>query len=116
MKQMAASTQRRHKSRAESNLAQEEGVIPTGKLKTAMLLLRNTPFFSSVIAENQLFHLQKSKLHDTSKKSPMQLINEVPPIKVEDRIVACEGGSFFFLVALIDMLPFIMGTETYSSE
>ncbi|KAL3524531.1 hypothetical protein ACH5RR_017365 [Cinchona calisaya] len=30
---------------------------------------------------------------DTSKKSPMQLINEVPPIKVEGRIVACEGDS-----------------------
>ncbi|GLJ46649.1 hypothetical protein SUGI_0983080 [Cryptomeria japonica] len=25
------------------------------------------------------------------KKSPMELINEVPPIKVEGRIVACEG-------------------------
>ncbi|RWR88421.1 NADH dehydrogenase ubiquinone iron-sulfur protein 6, mitochondrial-like protein [Cinnamomum micranthum f. kanehirae] len=30
---------------------------------------------------------------DTSKKSPMQLINEVPPIKVEGRIVACEGDN-----------------------
>uniref|UniRef100_A0A2N9FAU3 Zinc finger CHCC-type domain-containing protein n=1 Tax=Fagus sylvatica TaxID=28930 RepID=A0A2N9FAU3_FAGSY len=30
---------------------------------------------------------------DTSKKSPMELINEVPPIKVEGRIVACEGDS-----------------------
>ncbi|XP_035540291.1 NADH dehydrogenase [ubiquinone] iron-sulfur protein 6, mitochondrial-like [Juglans regia] len=29
----------------------------------------------------------------TSKKSPMELINEVPPIKVEGRIVACEGDS-----------------------
>ena len=33
-----------------------------------------------------------SNLQDTSKKSPMELINEVPPIKVEGRIVACEGG------------------------
>ncbi|KAF9599057.1 hypothetical protein IFM89_033664 [Coptis chinensis] len=30
---------------------------------------------------------------DTSKKSPMELINEVPPIKVEGRIVACEGDN-----------------------
>ncbi|KAK4433187.1 NADH dehydrogenase [ubiquinone] iron-sulfur protein 6, mitochondrial [Sesamum alatum] len=30
-------------------------------------------------------------MQDTSKKSPMELINEVPPIKVEGRIVACEG-------------------------
>ncbi|KAK1273249.1 hypothetical protein QJS04_geneDACA012188 [Acorus gramineus] len=32
-------------------------------------------------------------MQDTSKKSPMELINEVPPIKVEGRIVACEGGN-----------------------
>jgi hypothetical protein len=25
----------------------------------------------------------------------MELINEVPPIKVEGRIVACEGGVLF---------------------
>ncbi|XP_074581026.1 NADH dehydrogenase [ubiquinone] iron-sulfur protein 6, mitochondrial-like [Curcuma longa] len=28
---------------------------------------------------------------NTSKKSPMELLNEVPPIKVEERIVASEG-------------------------
>ncbi|RVW41795.1 NADH dehydrogenase [ubiquinone] iron-sulfur protein 6, mitochondrial [Vitis vinifera] len=32
-------------------------------------------------------------MNDTSKKSPMELINEVPPIKVEARIVACEGDT-----------------------
>ncbi|XP_057970720.1 NADH dehydrogenase [ubiquinone] iron-sulfur protein 6, mitochondrial [Malania oleifera] len=32
-------------------------------------------------------------MQDTSKKSPMELINEVPPIKVEGRIVACEGDN-----------------------
>uniref|UniRef100_A0ACD5ZZG1 Uncharacterized protein n=1 Tax=Avena sativa TaxID=4498 RepID=A0ACD5ZZG1_AVESA len=32
-------------------------------------------------------------MQDTSKKSPMELINEVPPIKVEGRIVACEGDK-----------------------
>ncbi|KAE9464663.1 hypothetical protein C3L33_03464, partial [Rhododendron williamsianum] len=32
------------------------------------------------------------RTYDMSKKSPMaELINEVPPIKVEGRIVACEG-------------------------
>jgi len=31
-------------------------------------------------------------LQDRSKKSPMELISEVPPIKVDGRIVACEGG------------------------
>ncbi|XP_052198866.1 NADH dehydrogenase [ubiquinone] iron-sulfur protein 6, mitochondrial [Diospyros lotus] len=32
-------------------------------------------------------------MQDTSKKSPMELINEVPPIKVEGRIAACEGDT-----------------------
>ncbi|KAL6840773.1 hypothetical protein ACP4OV_029299 [Aristida adscensionis] len=32
-------------------------------------------------------------MQDTSKKSPMELINEVPPIKVEGRIAVCEGAS-----------------------
>ncbi|PIN23505.1 hypothetical protein CDL12_03753 [Handroanthus impetiginosus] len=32
-------------------------------------------------------------MQDTSKKSPMELIDEVPPIKVEGRIVACEGDN-----------------------
>ncbi|OIT07785.1 PREDICTED: NADH dehydrogenase [ubiquinone] iron-sulfur protein 6, mitochondrial [Nicotiana attenuata] len=32
-------------------------------------------------------------MQDISKKSPMELINEVPPIKVEGRIAACEGDT-----------------------
>ncbi|XP_059304366.1 NADH dehydrogenase [ubiquinone] iron-sulfur protein 6, mitochondrial [Lycium ferocissimum] len=32
-------------------------------------------------------------MQDSSKKSPMELINEVPPIKVEGRIAACEGDT-----------------------
>ncbi|MFX6574583.1 zinc-finger domain-containing protein [Acinetobacter baumannii] len=32
-------------------------------------------------------------MQDSSKKSPMELINEVPPIKVQGRIVACEGDN-----------------------
>ncbi|KAF9599079.1 hypothetical protein IFM89_033686 [Coptis chinensis] len=30
---------------------------------------------------------------DRSKKAPMELINEVPPIQVEGRIFACEGDN-----------------------
>ena len=30
----------------------------------------------------------------------MQLINEVPPIKVEGRIVACEGGQSVFIIQI----------------
>ncbi|XP_011075800.1 NADH dehydrogenase [ubiquinone] iron-sulfur protein 6, mitochondrial [Sesamum indicum] len=37
-------------------------------------------------------HTQKW-MQDTSTKSPMELINEVPPIKVEGRIFACEGDN-----------------------
>ncbi|KAG6522786.1 NADH dehydrogenase [ubiquinone] iron-sulfur protein 6, mitochondrial-like isoform X1 [Zingiber officinale] len=45
-------------------------------------------------AINSLVSEHTSKwMQDTSKKSPMELINEVPPIKVEGRIVACEGDS-----------------------
>ncbi|KAG0474752.1 hypothetical protein HPP92_014438 [Vanilla planifolia] len=32
-------------------------------------------------------------MQDSSKKSPMELINEVPPIKVKGRIAVCEGDS-----------------------
>ncbi|XP_006298755.2 NADH dehydrogenase [ubiquinone] iron-sulfur protein 6, mitochondrial [Capsella rubella] len=32
-------------------------------------------------------------MQDRSKKSPMELINEVPPIKVDGRIAACEGDT-----------------------
>ncbi|EFJ16177.1 hypothetical protein SELMODRAFT_59777, partial [Selaginella moellendorffii] len=32
-------------------------------------------------------------MHNKEKKSPMQLISEVPPIVVHDRIVACIGGN-----------------------
>ncbi|GAB4826414.1 hypothetical protein Ancab_009279 [Ancistrocladus abbreviatus] len=47
--------------------------------------------FSIVTGEVLTTHTAKW-MQDTSKKSPMELINEVPPIKVEGRIVACEGG------------------------
>ncbi|XP_042057677.1 NADH dehydrogenase [ubiquinone] iron-sulfur protein 6, mitochondrial-like [Salvia splendens] len=45
-----------------------------------------------VSSEVATSHTQKW-MQDTSKKSPMELINEVPPIKVEDRIAVCEGDS-----------------------
>ncbi|KAH9728037.1 NADH dehydrogenase iron-sulfur protein 6 [Citrus sinensis] len=42
---------------------------------------------------NQISEHTAKWMQDVSKKSPMELINEVPPIKVEGRIVACEGDS-----------------------
>ncbi|KAI4295293.1 hypothetical protein L6164_035354 [Bauhinia variegata] len=50
-----------------------------------------TRSFSSV--STQISNHTVKWMQDTSKKSPMELINEVPPIKVEGRIVACEGDS-----------------------
>ncbi|XP_052879862.1 NADH dehydrogenase [ubiquinone] iron-sulfur protein 6, mitochondrial isoform X2 [Gossypium arboreum] len=47
---------------------------------------RNFSLVSSQISNHTAKWMQ-----DSSKKSPMELINEVPPIKVEGRIVACEG-------------------------
>ncbi|PKA53237.1 NADH dehydrogenase [ubiquinone] iron-sulfur protein 6, mitochondrial [Apostasia shenzhenica] len=48
----------------------------------------NTRAVNSLVSE----HTDKW-LQDATRKSPMELINEVPPIKVEGRIVACEGDS-----------------------
>ncbi|XP_008775895.1 NADH dehydrogenase [ubiquinone] iron-sulfur protein 6, mitochondrial-like [Phoenix dactylifera] len=49
---------------------------------------------SNMRAINTLVSKHTAKwMQDTSKKSPMELISEVPPIKVEGRIVACEGDS-----------------------
>lgn len=52
-------------------------------------------------------------VQDTSKKSPMQLINEVPPIKVEGRIVACEGGQFASIFQLFKQLIWVGITLNY---
>ncbi|GAB4858177.1 hypothetical protein Ancab_009574 [Ancistrocladus abbreviatus] len=52
----------------------------------------NARGFSIVASEVLTTHTAKW-MQDASKKSPMELINEVPPIKVEGRIVACEGDT-----------------------
>ncbi|KAL5724709.1 hypothetical protein ACHQM5_007933 [Ranunculus cassubicifolius] len=50
-------------------------------------------YLSMVPAGPQISDHTAKWMQDTSKKSPMELINEVPPIKVQGRIVACEGDS-----------------------
>lgn len=65
-------------------LIQTDLKLVHSKICSWRFLLNTGKIFSS---KNTHFMVQ-----DTSKKSPMQLINEVPPIKVEGRIVACEGG------------------------
>ncbi|KAK7341218.1 hypothetical protein VNO80_24144 [Phaseolus coccineus] len=54
---------------------------------------RNTSTRSFSLVASQISNHTAKWMQDTSKKSPMELINEVPPIKVEGRIVACEGDT-----------------------
>ncbi|KAJ8451377.1 hypothetical protein Cgig2_017768 [Carnegiea gigantea] len=54
-------------------------------------LRSNVRSFCIVNTEIITTHTEKW-MQDTSKKSPMELINEVPPIKVEGRIVRCDGA------------------------
>ncbi|KAI3757002.1 hypothetical protein L6452_04535 [Arctium lappa] len=62
-------------------------------LKTSTSSSTSIRRFSGVVnSEITTTHTEKW-MQDTSKKSPMELINEVPPIKVEGRIVACEGDT-----------------------
>ncbi|PKI69000.1 NADH dehydrogenase [ubiquinone] iron-sulfur protein 6, mitochondrial [Punica granatum] len=67
------------------------------KSSAAAVSIARTRSFSGVstqINRTSLISEHTAKwMQDTSKKSPMELINEVPPIKVEGRIVACEGDS-----------------------
>ncbi|XP_010942737.1 NADH dehydrogenase [ubiquinone] iron-sulfur protein 6, mitochondrial [Elaeis guineensis] len=68
--------------------------MATGRLPHLLKTL--DPFLSAskTRAINTLVSQHTAKwMQDTSKKSPMELINEVPPIKVEGRIVACEGDT-----------------------
>ncbi|XP_077234896.1 NADH dehydrogenase [ubiquinone] iron-sulfur protein 6, mitochondrial-like [Tasmannia lanceolata] len=77
-------------------------------LSSAMAMTRKPAFFllSNLLKTLDSFHANSNSrnlslisnhtakwMQDTSKKSPMELINEVPPIKVDGRIVACEGDS-----------------------
>ncbi|XP_055825156.1 NADH dehydrogenase [ubiquinone] iron-sulfur protein 6, mitochondrial [Solanum dulcamara] len=53
----------------------------------------NTRSLSGVASSEVITSHTEKWMQDTSKKSPMELINEVPPIKIEGRIVACEGDT-----------------------
>ncbi|MED6179911.1 hypothetical protein PIB30_005370 [Stylosanthes scabra] len=64
------------------------GLMKSSKLASSVTSTRSLSLVSTQISEHTAKWMQ-----DTSKKSPMELINEVPPIKVEDRIVACEGDT-----------------------
>ncbi|KAL4557263.1 hypothetical protein LXL04_035436 [Taraxacum kok-saghyz] len=61
-------------------------------LKTSSSSSSLRPFSSVVNSEITTSHTAKW-MQDTSKKSPMELINEVPPIKIDGRIAVCEGDT-----------------------
>ncbi|ERN15560.1 hypothetical protein AMTRI_Chr03g145250 [Amborella trichopoda] len=65
--------------------------------KLGFSLLSNVHRSNSAISTRNLSSLVSAHtakwMQDTTKKSPMELINEVPPIKVNGRIVACEGDN-----------------------
>ncbi|KAK4366034.1 hypothetical protein RND71_013914 [Anisodus tanguticus] len=63
--------------------------MATNLLKT----LTGTRSFMGVGSSEVITSHTYKWMQDTSKKSPMELINEVPPIKVEGRIVGCEGDT-----------------------
>ncbi|XP_010943452.1 NADH dehydrogenase [ubiquinone] iron-sulfur protein 6, mitochondrial isoform X2 [Elaeis guineensis] len=74
-------------------------------------LLKTLDLFHAISkarAINMLVSKHTAKwMQDTSKKSPMESINEVRPIKVEGRIVACGGGmnahNFHFIMAAMQI-------------
>ncbi|CAN6486630.1 unnamed protein product [Victoria cruziana] len=66
-----------------------------GSLLLSSYLRRSDPSYARSSVRNlSLVSAHTTKwMQDTSRKSPMELINEVPPIKVKGRIVACEGDN-----------------------
>ncbi|CAO2832330.1 unnamed protein product [Amaranthus hypochondriacus] len=61
-------------------------------LAKSTALRSNGRSFCIVSTEVVTSHTDKW-MQNKNKKSPMELINEVPPIKVEGRIAACEGAK-----------------------
>ncbi|VFR00927.1 unnamed protein product [Cuscuta campestris] len=87
-----------------ASFGRKRGVtMATNLLKTLTPRSRVTNFPSSLrsingaaagIVSGDIISSHTAKwMQDFSKKSPMELINEVPPLKVEGRIAACEGDS-----------------------
>ncbi|XP_010261613.1 PREDICTED: NADH dehydrogenase [ubiquinone] iron-sulfur protein 6, mitochondrial [Nelumbo nucifera] len=80
-----AAAGRRHGLVMASNLLQTLTASSASRLPSNS---RNLSLVRSHISNHTAKWMQ-----DTSKKSPMELISEVPPIEVEGRIVACEGDN-----------------------
>ncbi|KAM3381621.1 NADH dehydrogenase [ubiquinone] iron-sulfur protein 6, mitochondrial [Capsicum baccatum] len=84
-----------------ASLGTKQGIsMATNLLKTltasSSISRFNTGCFTSgggVVSSEVITSHTDKWMQDTSKKSPMELINEVPPIKVEGRIAACEGDT-----------------------
>ncbi|XP_049349396.1 NADH dehydrogenase [ubiquinone] iron-sulfur protein 6, mitochondrial [Solanum verrucosum] len=79
-------------------MASKQGIsMATNLLKTlagaSSIVRSNTRSLSGVASSEVITSHTEKWMQDTSKKSPMELISEVPPIKVGGRIAACEGDS-----------------------
>ncbi|ONK55767.1 uncharacterized protein A4U43_C10F780 [Asparagus officinalis] len=68
-----------------------ESAEPHENPRRVQFISKQRQGLNSLVSQPQIRAANGCK--DTSKKSPMELINEVPPIKVEGRIVACEGDN-----------------------
>ncbi|CAI9767779.1 unnamed protein product [Fraxinus pennsylvanica] len=62
-------------------------------IQRSSTLPSNSRCLSDAVSSEVITSHTAKWMQDTSKKSPMELINEVPPIKVQGRIVACEGDN-----------------------
>ncbi|KAL8233050.1 hypothetical protein R6Q59_036904 [Mikania micrantha] len=76
--------------RAKRGYALASNILKTLNSSSSSTSFRS--FSSLVNSEITTSHTAKW-MQDTTKKSPMELISEVPPIKVEGRIAACEGDT-----------------------
>uniref|UniRef100_UPI001CB9076D NADH dehydrogenase [ubiquinone] iron-sulfur protein 6, mitochondrial n=1 Tax=Erigeron canadensis TaxID=72917 RepID=UPI001CB9076D len=78
------------------NRAKQGYSMASNILKALNSSSSSTPIrtFSVGVVNSEITTTHTAKwMTDPTKKSPMELINEVPPIKVEGRIAACEGDT-----------------------
>ncbi|KAL8127633.1 NADH dehydrogenase [ubiquinone] iron-sulfur protein 6, mitochondrial [Apium graveolens] len=76
-----------------SNLVKTLIRSPNRPVSSPLSSLHKLRFIGGVVnSEVTVSHTAKW-MQATDKKSPMELINEVPPIKVDGRIAVCEGDT-----------------------
>ncbi|KAK1392117.1 putative Zinc finger, CHCC-type [Heracleum sosnowskyi] len=74
-----------------SNLVKTLIKSPNRPVSSPLSSLQKLRFVSSVVNSEVTTSHTAKWMQATDKKSPMELINEVPPILVDGRIAVCEG-------------------------